>query len=74
MTAHVYFDNNATTPVDAAVLEAMLPYFSSDFGNASSIHSFGQRTRGAVERARASVAALLGAQPAEIAFTGGGTE
>ncbi len=74
MTAHVYFDNNATTPVDAAVLDAMLPYFSTEFGNASSIHSFGQRTRGAVERARAQVAALLGAQPAEITFSGGGTE
>lgn len=71
---HVYFDNNATTPVDPAVLEAMLPFFSSDFGNASSIHSFGQKTRAAVERARAAVAALIGAHAAEVAFTSGGTE
>lgn len=70
----VYLDNNATTPVDAAVLQAMLPFFSEDFGNASSIHSFGQRTRGAVEGARASVAGLMGAKPAEIIFTSGGTE
>jgi cysteine desulfurase len=70
----VYFDHNATTPVDPEVLEAMMPYFSSEFGNASSIHAFGQQTRGAVERARQSVAALIGAQPAEITFTSGGTE
>jgi cysteine desulfurase len=70
----VYFDHNATTPVDPEVLAAMLPYFSAEFGNASSIHFFGQETRGAVERARQSVAALLGAQAGEITFTGGGTE
>jgi cysteine desulfurase len=70
----VYFDHNATTPVDPEVLAAMLPYFSDEFGNASSIHSFGQRTRAAVERARESVAALVGARPAEIVFTSGGTE
>jgi cysteine desulfurase len=70
----VYFDHNATTPVDRRVLDAMLPYFSDDFGNASSIHSFGQRTRGAVEQARKSVAELIGARPAEITFTSGGTE
>ena len=71
---HVYFDNNATTAVDAAVLESMLPFFAEDFGNASSIHSFGQKTRAAVEKARASVAALIGAQAVEVAFTSGGTE
>ena len=71
---HVYFDNNATTAVDAAVLESMLPFFAEDFGNASSIHSFGQKTRAAVEKARAAVAALIGAQGAEVAFTSGGTE
>jgi cysteine desulfurase len=71
---HVYFDNNATTPVDSAVLESMLPFFSEDFGNASSIHSFGQKTRAAVEKARACVAALIGAQAGEVAFTSGGTE
>jgi cysteine desulfurase len=70
----VYFDHNATTPVDPEVLDAMLPYFSVEFGNASSIHAFGQQTRGAVERARQSVAALLGAQASEITFTSGGTE
>jgi len=70
----VYFDHNATTPVDPEVLAAMLPYFTQEFGNASSIHSTGQRARAAVERARESVAALLGARPAEITFTSGGTE
>jgi cysteine desulfurase len=70
----VYFDHNATTPVDPEVLRAMLPFFSVEFGNASSIHSFGQRTRAAVERARESVAALLAARAAEVVFTSGGTE
>jgi cysteine desulfurase len=70
----IYLDYNATTPVDSAVLDAMLPYFAETFGNASSIHSPGQRARGAVDRARTSVAALLGAKPSEIVFTSGGTE
>lgn len=70
----VYFDHNATTPVDPAVLEAMLPFLTAEFGNASSIHSPGQRARAAVERAREQVAQLLGARPAEIVFTSGGTE
>lgn len=70
----VYFDHNATTPVDRAVLEAMLPFFTDEFGNASSIHSTGQRARAAVERAREQVAALIGARPADITFTSGGTE
>ncbi len=70
----VYLDHNATTPVDREVLAAMLPFFAEEFGNASSIHSFGQRTRAAIERARESVAALLGARPAGIVFTSGGTE
>jgi cysteine desulfurase len=70
----IYLDYNATTPVDPAVLDAMMPYFSENFGNASSIHSPGQRARGAVDAARASVAALLGAKPSEIVFTSGGTE
>jgi cysteine desulfurase len=70
----IYFDHNATTPVDAAVLAEMLPYLSGEYGNASSVHSFGQRARGAVERAREQVAAFIGAQPAEIVFTSGGTE
>ncbi len=70
----IYLDHNATTPVDPAVLEAVLPYFSADFGNASSIHTFGQRARAAVETAREQVAALLNARPQEIVFTSGGTE
>lgn len=70
----VYLDYNATTPVDRDVLEAMLPYFAENYGNASSIHSAGQQARGAVDRARESVAALIGAKPAEIVFTSGGTE
>ena len=70
----IYLDHNATTPVDPAVLAEMLPYLSSECGNASSVHSFGQSARGAVERAREAVAALIGARPAEIVFTSGGTE
>jgi len=70
----IYLDYNSTTPVDRAVLEAMLPYFADSFGNASSIHSAGQRGRAAVDAARESVAALIGAKPAEIVFTSGGTE
>lgn len=70
----IYFDNNATTPVLPEVLEAMRPYFGERFGNASSIHHHGQETRAAVERARDSVAALLGCRAAEIVFTSGGTE
>ena len=69
-----YFDFNATTPVDPDVLTAMLPYFSAQYGNPNSVHSFGQSARGAVERARAAVAALIGARPSEIVFTSGGTE
>src|ERR1700721_4197775 len=69
-----YLDYNATTPVDPAVLEAMLPFLADNFGNASSIHSPGPRARAAVDRARDSVAALLGAKPSEIVFTSGGTE
>jgi cysteine desulfurase len=71
---HIYLDYNATTPVDRAVLEAMLPYFAANFGNASSIHSSGQRGRSAVDAARDSVAALIGAKAAEVVFTSGGTE
>jgi cysteine desulfurase len=70
----IYLDNNATTPVLPEVLEAMRPYFGERFGNASSIHHRGQETRAAVERARDSVALLLGCRPAEVVFTSGGTE
>jgi cysteine desulfurase len=70
----IYLDNNATTPVLPDIFEAMRPYFAERFGNASSIHHHGQETRAAVENARESVAALLGASPSEIVFTSGGTE
>jgi cysteine desulfurase len=70
----VYLDYNATTPVEPEVLDAMLPYFSAEFGNAASIHTPGQRARAAVETAREQVAALIGARPQEIIFTSGGTE
>ncbi|GAC1685986.1 MAG: cysteine desulfurase NifS [Candidatus Acidiferrum sp.] len=70
----IYLDYNATTPVDLEVLDAMLPYFSAQFGNAASIHSFGQKAAAAVESARESVAALIGARQQEIVFTSGGTE
>jgi cysteine desulfurase len=74
MTRRIYLDNNATTPVLPEVFEAMRPYFVEHFGNASSIHHHGQETRAAVERARDSVALLLGCRAAEIVFTSGGTE
>src|SRR5229473_966704 len=70
----VYLDNNATTPVLPEILDAMRPYFGEQFGNASSIHHHGQETRAAVERARESVAELLGCRASEIVFTSGGTE
>ncbi|MBM4334382.1 MAG: aminotransferase class V-fold PLP-dependent enzyme [Deltaproteobacteria bacterium] len=75
MTRPIYLDHNATTPCDPAVVRAMLPYFSEDFGNAASrTHAFGFRADAAVERARAQVAALVGADPREIVFTSGATE
>jgi cysteine desulfurase len=70
----IYLDYNATTPIDPAVVDAMLPFLRDDFGNPSSTHEFGRRAHDAVEQARAEVAALMGAQPDEIVFTGGGTE
>jgi cysteine desulfurase len=70
----IYLDYNATTPVDAAVLDAMMPYLRGEFGNPSSAHGFGSRAHDAVEAARAEVAALIGATPDEIIFTSGGTE
>jgi cysteine desulfurase len=70
----VYLDHNATTPLDARVLDAMLPYLRESFGNPSSLHWFGQRARAAVEDARARVASLIGADPAEIVFTASGSE
>ncbi|MGA9882899.1 MAG: cysteine desulfurase family protein [Candidatus Acidiferrales bacterium] len=70
----VYLDYNATTPVDPAVLEAMLPFLRDNFANAGSVHTPGQRARAAVDAARDSVAALIGANASEIVFTSGGTE
>ncbi len=70
----IYFDNAATTSLDPAVLEAMMPYLTEKFGNPSSIYSYGRETRMAIENARKSVAKILNAHPAEIFFTSGGTE
>ncbi|SFQ47768.1 cysteine desulfurase family protein [Parafilimonas terrae] len=70
----IYFDNAATTPLDAEVLDAMMPYLTTHFGNPSSIYSYGRETRLAVENARKTVAKILGANPGEIFFTSGGTE
>ncbi len=73
-TKRIYLDNAATTPLDKEVLEAMLPYMTTHFGNPSSIYSYGRETRLAIENARKSVAKQLGTHPGEIFFTSGGTE
>ena len=70
----IYFDNAATTALDKEVLDAMLPYMTEHFGNPSSIHSFGRKTRAAIEGARKTVAKALNVSPSEIFFTSGGTE
>jgi cysteine desulfurase len=70
----IYFDHNATTPLDPEVLDAMLPFLKETFGNPSSIHQFGQAARRGLDRAREQVATLIGADPEEIVFTSGGTE
>jgi len=70
----IYFDNAATTALDKEVLDAMLPYMTTHFGNPSSIYSYGRETRLAIETARKTVAKLLNAHPGEIFFTSGGTE
>src|SRR5438270_1866158 len=70
----VYLDNNATTPVLPEVFDAMRPYFLEQYGNASSVHRYGQDARAAVERARDAVAKLFGCRAAEVVFTSGGTE
>ena len=73
-TRKVYLDHSATTPADWRVVDAMLPYLTERFGNASSVHFFGQEARAAVDRARRQVAALIGAKANEIVFVSGGTE
>ena len=73
-TPRIYFDNAATTPLDAEVLSVMMPYLTTHFGNPSSIYSYGRESRMAIENARKQVAKILGAKPAEIFFTSGGTE
>lgn len=70
----VYFDNAATTAMDDQVIEAMLPFMKSHFGNPSSVHSHGREVRSAIEKSRKKVAELLNASPSEIFFTSGGTE
>ncbi len=72
--SRVYFDHNATTPVDSRVLEAMLPFLRGEFGNASSRHDFGTVARKAVNDAREKVAALVNVQPSQVVFVSGGTE
>ena len=73
MTLH-YFDHNATTRVDDEVLDAMLPYFQQEFGNASSRHAYGMAARYAIDKAREQVAAAVGVQPVQVVFTSGGSE
>jgi cysteine desulfurase len=70
----IYMDHSATTPVRAEVVEAMLPYFGEAYGNASSVHAPGRRAHEAMEHARETIGALIGASPAEVIFTSGGTE
>src|SRR5690606_18887822 len=70
----IYFDNAATTPLDDRVLEAMLPYMKTHYGNPSSVHARGREVRTAIEKARKKVAELVNASPSEIFFTSGGTE
>ncbi len=70
----VYFDNAATTPIDADVLQAMMPYLTEHFGNPSAVYSYGRDTRAVIEEARKTIASLINAQPGEIIFTSGGTE
>ena len=73
-SARIYLDHNATTPVDSAVVEAVAEAMRDEFGNASSVHHFGQRAKARLDDARERVAALIGAAPTEIVFTSGGTE
>ena len=70
----VYLDHSATTPVDDAVLHEMLPYFTQKFGNANSVHAFGNESALAVDTSRRKIARILDVKPTEIYFTSGGTE
>lgn len=70
----IYLDHNATTPVLPEVLEAMMPYFTSEWGNPSSTYKFGSKLKAAIETARQQVAELIGAQPRDVIFTSCGTE
>jgi cysteine desulfurase len=74
VTDPIYLDHNATTPMQPAVVEAMLPFLREHFGNPSSAHVYGRRAKRAVDRAREQVAALLDCEPDEVFFTSGGTE
>ena len=70
----IYMDHNATTPVRKEVLDAMMPYFSEEYGNASSVYSIGQKARHAVDEARETIGNSIGTEAADIIFTSGGTE
>ena len=70
----IYLDNAATTPTDARVIEAMMPYFNQIFGNASSMHSYGTRAKEALENSRAKIASYIGCQHDELLFTSSGSE
>src|SRR5215813_7139210 len=72
--ATVYFDYNATTPLDADVRQAMMPFLTDIWGNPSSVHQVGRRARAVLDEARERVAKVLGARPSEVIFTSGGTE
>ena len=74
MSLPVYFDHNATTPLEPAVLDAMLPWLTRACGNASSRHDYGRAARRAIDEARGQVAAAIGAHPTEVIFTSGGSE
>src|SRR3989338_3788103 len=74
MFAPVYFDHNATTPLDPRVLDGMLPYLREQYGNASSRHEYGRAARRAIDEARQRVAYAVGAHPTEVVFTSGGSE
>jgi cysteine desulfurase len=70
----IYLDHNATTPVDPVAAEAMMRALQDLFGNASSVHYYGQQAKAAIDTARSAIAALIGGEPSEIIFTSGGTE